>query len=85
MEKRAICDWLSSTCEIEELRFPVLSIYDFCLFSVCFTKFREPFLSFLFVIGIVLVPLFGEAYLIYLCVGYYLNCFPSSKLYSDIF
>lgn len=37
LEKRAIYDWLSSTCEIEELRFPVLRIYDF----VCFCLFYK--------------------------------------------
>lgn len=38
MEKRAICDWLSSTCETEELRFPVLSIYEFICLFVCFRE-----------------------------------------------
>lgn len=36
LEKGAIYDWLSSTCEIEELGLPVFLIYDFislCLFQ----------------------------------------------------
>lgn len=73
MEKRAICDWLSSTCETEELRFPVLSIYEFICLFVCFRKTLSFF--FFFFIGVVPVLLFEKACLIYLCVvGYYLNC-----------
>lgn len=47
MEKRAICDWLSSTCETEELRFPVLSIYEFICLFVCFRKTLSFFFFFL--------------------------------------
>lgn len=46
-------------------------LFVFCLFF----KFRETIFFFIIIIiRIVSVPLFGEASLIYLCVGYYLNC-----------
>lgn len=37
LEEKANCDWLSSACEIEELRFPVFIIYGF----ICLCLFRN--------------------------------------------